>query len=149
MSDKKYPGQLKFHKRSGALQASLIPWNSDDSKPGAILLEVAEPTDPNDRDNKTYRWSNKITFALGPADLDKILDPRFESPMKLYHDYKGTVKTMTLQRGEGKYEGTYMIFFQEGDNKIKVPLARGEMITLITMIQNSLIYIYGWHLAVS
>ena len=43
-----------------------------------------------------------------------------------YHDNDGVGKKLTLNPGEGKYAGTYMMSLSSGDDRVSVPISAGE-----------------------
>lgn len=126
-------GTLKIYKNTGAAQLSLIGCKRDDrgfvSKEGAVLVEVASCNGKDGDGNILADWQNKISFAINVADLCNLMDEYNDKAHRLFHNYKGTVKSLEFQPGTGKYEGTYMLRVNEGgkDGKtITVPLTNGE-----------------------
>ena len=126
-------GQLKIYKNSGAAQFSLIECRRDDrgfiTKEGAVLVEVAKCNGKDSDGNIQANWGDKISFAINTADICNLMDEYNERAHRLFHNYRGTVKSLEFRPGQGKYEGTYMLQVNEGgkDGKtITVPLTNGE-----------------------
>lgn len=128
----RYNGQFQVYKKQGALQASLIPYNTTSYKGGAILIEMAQCTD---YESKKYNWAQKVNFALGINDLAQIFDgthPSRPREFSLLHVPPGGERTdtkkMTFLPGEGNYAGTWLIKLKGSDGKfVQVPLSYGEM----------------------
>jgi len=117
--------QVSFHAMKSAVQMDFVPAkfnevNKDGNtrrfldKHGWLLIQMAMG------DKKVYDWNNKVTFALGIADLPHIYQAfiNFRATKKmnlsLVHDPNaGTddagkvVKTLRLQ--DGQNQGTYAL----------------------------------------
>lgn len=127
-------GMLKIYKSTGAAQFSLIPCRRDDrgfvSKEGAILVEVAKCSGKDGQGNILADWGNKINFAINMADLCNLMDEANPKAQRLFHNFKGTSKSLEFQPGEGKYAGTWKLQVASGSGsdrqQIMVPLTDGE-----------------------
>lgn len=146
-------GQYQIYKGTGALQASLIPYNQDEHKTGAIYIEAANCKDKKDR---SYDWANKIKFALGMSDIVAIfdmLDSGGPQPISLFHAPGGSIgktadkgKRLNIRPGEGKWEGTWTWQFEDqiADSKVMVSMTRGEFRVFVELMKSALPAIYGW-----
>jgi len=127
-------GVLKIYKSTGAAQFSLIPCRRDDrgyvSKEGAVLVEVAKCSGKSADGNIIADWGNKINFAINIADLCNLMDEANPKAGRLFHNFKGTSKSLEFQPGQGKYAGTFMLQVASGSGgdrkQIAVPLTNGE-----------------------
>lgn len=145
-----YPSQFKVYKKIGAAQFGLIRPRTDDNgrieKDGAILLEVAKS-----KGERSYDWSNKITFAIGMSDLTTLFGNPDE-PKALIHTMPGsdTTKKLEFIPGEGKYQGTYRLSMSEfsrdksKNNSIMVPLDAGEYTVLLRLMLSAAPKFLGW-----
>jgi hypothetical protein len=126
-------GVLKIYKSTGAAQFSLIPCRRDDrgfvSKEGAVLVEVAKCSGKSADGNIIADWGNKINFAINIADLCNLMDSNPKNS-RLFHNFKGTSKSLEFQPGEGKYQGTWKLQVGSGSGsdrqQVMVPLSDGE-----------------------
>ena len=144
------PGIYPVYKRSAAAQFALIlPTHNEKGwleRQGAVLIEAAVAVGTNANENIEYGWGNKITFSLGPNDLNSL----FENPDKpLIHQWKGSTKSVRFQPGSGKYEGTWMMHVNEKtdtgtENKISVPVGAGEWHSLNVLLRAALPKMLGW-----
>lgn len=148
-------GQFQVYKGSGALQASLIPYNQEEHKTGAIYLEAAQC---RDKANRSYNWKDKVKFALGSGDIIAIYEAlnsgnfTSENPIRLFHVKGGAAsqakqgKTLEIKPGSGNYAGTFMFSFNDqlSGNRVSVPLSGGEFRVLVDLIRASLPTVYGW-----
>jgi hypothetical protein len=150
-------GQWQVYKQTGALQARLIPCNPNGKtkdgkttfRSGSVYLEAATCID---KENKVYDWDNKVKFALGLADLQKILVSR-DATFDLFHipdgnkAPKGTPgKKMSVKVGEGNYASTRMFSFMDSatGNKANIPLSGEEWNAFLILCEVSLPMIIGW-----
>ena len=148
--ENRYPGTMPIYKKTGAAQFTLMEPKYDENgrvtKNGGILLEVASAKNNND---KTYDWSNKISFAFGTSDLCQIFENP-DAPSKLIHSSpNGSVKNLEFVPGTGKYVGTYMMKLGEknssGDfRNINTPLSSGEYTVLLRLFMSAAPLIIGW-----
>ena len=132
-------GQLKIYKNTGAAQFSLIPCRRNDKgwveKEGAVLVEVAKCNGKDGDGNILADWNNKISFAINAADICNLMDEYNTRAGKLFHNYKGIIKSLEFRPGTGKYEGTYMLQVSEGKEKsFAVPLTNGEYNMVMRLI---------------
>lgn len=146
----KYPSQFKVYKKIGAAQFGFIRPRVDDSgrieKDGAILLEVAKSMG-----EKSYDWSNKISFAIGMSDLTSIFENP-DAPASLIHSMPGsnTTKKVEFQPGEGRYAGTYRLMVSEFsrdksvNKSVMVPISAGEYTVLLRLFMHSAPNFIGW-----
>lgn len=146
----KYPSQFKIYKRVGAAQFGLIRPREDEKgrieKDGAILLEVAKSNG-----EKSYDWSNKISFAIGMSDLTSIFENP-DRPPSLIHTMPGSnvTKKLEFQPGEGKYSGTYRMMVSEFSKDksvskaVMVPISSGEYTVLLRLFMQSATKFLGW-----
>ena len=146
----KYPSQFKIYKKIGAAQFGLIRPREDNNgrieKDGAVLLEVAKS-----KGEKSYDWTNKISFAIGMSDLTSIFENP-DTPPALIHSMPGsdTTKKLEFQPGEGRYAGTYRIVCSEfSKNKsvsktIMVPISAGEYTVLLRLFMSAAPKFLGW-----
>lgn len=126
-------GTLKIYKNTGAAQFSLISCQRDErgfvSKEGAVLVQVAKCSGKDSSGNIIADWQNKISFAINLADICNLMDEYNDKASRLFHNYKGTVKSLEFRPGTGKYEGTYMLQVNQGGRDgqtVAVPLTNGE-----------------------
>lgn len=133
-------GQLKIYKTTGAAQFSLLDLRRDEngrvSKEGAVLVEACRCSGKDRNGNIITDWENKISFAIGMADICNLMD---EDPNKgrLFHNYKGSSKSLKFVPGQGKYEGTFMMNLNAGGRdgqNISVPLTNGEYAMIMTLL---------------
>ncbi len=146
----KYPSQFKIYKKIGAAQFGLIRPRQDQNgrieKDGAVLLEVAKS-----KGERSYDWSNKISFAIGMSDLTSIFENP-ESPPALIHSMPGsnTTKKLEFQPGEGRYAGTFRLVVSEFSkdksvNKtVMVPCSSGEFTVLLRLFMAAAPKFLGW-----
>jgi hypothetical protein len=140
-----YPTSFNIYKRSAAAQFTLLPPRGDENnriqKTGAILLEVAPS-----QGEKSYDWKNKkLTFAFGISDLTQFFDdPSSPKWGSFYHDNDGTGKKLSIQHGEGKYEGTFMLSLSVGEERISISLTGGEFQVLGRLFTAALPKMLGW-----
>ena len=147
---RQYPGVFSIYKKLGAAQFTIIPPREGESgrikKNGAVLLEVAAGSG-----NKSYSWTDKITFALGMNDLcNWFTNP--DAPPKLIHQMPDSpvVKTLEVTPGDGKYAGTFMLKLGENNksqdkNKyVSVPITGGEYTVLLRLFMSAAPKIIGW-----
>ena len=140
-----YPSSFNIYKKSGAAQFTVLPPRRDEngriSKVGAILLEMA----PSQGD-KSYDWRNqKVTFAFGINDLCMFFDdPNKQGWGSFFHVNDSTNKKLVFTHGEGKYEGTFMMSLNVGDNRVTVSLTAGEFNVLGRLFSSALPIILGW-----
>jgi hypothetical protein len=146
----KYPGTFPIYKKIAAAQFTLLPPRRDDngriSKNGAVLLEVAKSSG-----ERKYNWSEKISFAIGMSDICNIMENP-DNPPRLVHQMPGSdvVKSLELQPGEGRYEGTYMLKLSENNKKanvskfVSVPIGAGEYQVMMRMLMHASPLIVGW-----
>ena len=157
-------GKWCVHKgQYGALQLSVIPatWEKPDSngisypdKDGAVLIEMAGK-DKEVNGVWTYKWGEKISFAIGMNDIHQILDKYYiGGPIKCFHQSSDTLsKTFSLQPGEGKYEGTWRVSLTSVDKKpdgktfsIFTSFTAGEAVVFIELLKRSVPVILGLQL---
>lgn len=144
------PGIYPVYKKSAAAQFALILPTFNEKgwieRPGAVLVEAAPATGNTNGDNPEYAWNQKITFSIGVGDLNFL----FQDPAKaLIHQWKGSTKSLRFQPGEGKYEGTWMMYLSEKDDqgvekKTAVSLTSGEMFSLQLLLKAALPRMLGW-----
>lgn len=144
---------LQFYKGIGAAQFNPIAPKLDERgyvvKDGAVMLDMAPGIKGKD---KEWDWSQKIVFAIGIADLAKLMDGTKES-FSLVHDNNGVIKTLRLVPGDPekniKYLGTYMLSLSEvnGDIKrdVRVSLDNGEYVLLMRMLAAIAPSLLGWN----
>lgn len=139
-----YPAPFCIYKKSAAAQFVLLPPRRNDKgrvdKEGAILVEVAKANG-----EKSYDWSQKLTFALGINDMLQIFND-LDNPPRLLHVLGETTKTLEMKQGEEKYAGTYMLHVSDmtSKNKISVPITAGEYFVLTRLFQSSISKMLGW-----
>lgn len=139
-----YPAPFCIYKKSAAAQFVLLPPKRNEKgrieKEGAVLVEVAKAVS-----EKTYDWTNKITFALGINDMLQIFD-NLDNPPRLLHKLGEVTKTLELKQGEAQYAGTYMMHISDAStkNKISVPLSGGEYFVLTGLFKSSIAKMLGW-----
>lgn len=146
-------GQYQIYKSVGALQASLIPYNQEEHKTGAIYLEASTC---KDKKNRSYDWANKIKFALGSSDITAIFDMLSSGKpgtISLFHVPGGAIeksgskgKRLEIRPGEGRYEGTWTFNFNDQieGTQVMVPLSGGEFRVFVELAISALPMIYGW-----
>ena len=140
-----YPTSFNIYKRSAAAQFTLLPPRCDDNnriqKTGAILLEMAPS-----QGEKSYDWKNKkLTFAFGISDLTQFFDdPSTPKWGSFYHDNEGQSKKLSIQPGEGKYEGTFMLSLSSGEERVSISLSGGEFQVLGRLFTSALPKMLGW-----
>ena len=147
---RQYPGVFSIYKKNGAAQFTIIPPREGENgrikKNGAILLEAASGTG-----DKSYSWSDKVTFALGMNDLCNLFaNP--DQPPKLIHQMPESpiVKTLELTPGQDKYAGTFMLKLSERNKSsdtskyINVPVSGGEYTVLLRLFMSAAPQIIGW-----
>lgn len=146
----KYPSQYKIYKKVGAAQFGFIRPREDSNgrieKDGAILLEVAKS-----KGEKSYDWSNKISFAIGMSDLTAIFESP-DSPRSLIHTMPGSnvTKKLEFQPGEGRYAGTYRMMVSEFSKdksvskSVMVPISSGEYTVLLRLFMSTAPKFLGW-----
>ena len=147
---KHFPGSFTVYKKLGAAQFTMMyPRHNDNGridKNGAILLEVAEGAG-----DKSYKWSEKISFAFGISDLCNIFDNP-DTPPKLVHSSPASPLTKFLEftPGEGKYAGTYMLKLSEKNNEtntfrnVNVPITSGEYTLMLRLFMTAAPIMIGW-----
>jgi len=141
-----FPGSLKIYKKIAAASFTLLPPQWDNKgymdKHGAILLEIA----PGEGD-QVWNWNKKLKFAISIADICTLTD-KDPTKHRCFHEHHEKPKTLQIQRGEGKYENTYMMTLAEGQgpNRVNysVPLSSGEYRTLIQLFDRSVPLMLGW-----
>lgn len=134
-------GQFKVYKNTGAAQFSLIGCRRDErgfvTREGAVLVEVTKCNGKDKDGNILADWGNKISFAINMADICNLMDEYNERAGRLFHNYKGNIKTLEFRPGTGEYEGTYMLQVNEGGkggNSVSVPLTNGEYNMIMTLL---------------
>lgn len=149
--EKRFPGTFSIYKRAGAAQFTLLNPRISDSgridKNGAVLIEAAEGSG-----DKSYNWTNKITFALGMSDLCQIFDNP-DKPPRLVHSSpsSGAMKNLEFVPGDGQYTGTYMMKIGEKDQNtndyknVTVPIASGEYTVLLRLLMSAAPIMIGWN----
>lgn len=145
----KRTGQFTIYKAKGAAQFSLIAPKFNDKgffdKEGAVLVQAA-PGDGN-KDNPSWDWNKKITFAISPTDIASLLDQTKEAP-RIFHEHQSTPKTFELIPGKGNFEGTFMLQIAAGKgterNVITVPLTNGEYQVIMRLLVAALPTLIGW-----
>ena len=146
-----HPGTYAVFKKVGAAKFTPIPptysTESDKygnyrlEKNGAVLLEVAKSND-----GKIWDWQNKITFAIGIADIALIFNAD-GGECRIVHDNDGAIKTLALQPGEGKYAGTWKLMLSDkskDQGMIMVPLSAGEYAVLMELLVSALPKLVAW-----
>ena len=152
-----YAKPYEIFKSKGCAKFSPIPPRIESngevlsvSKKGAILLEVASVKMANGQPikvggNLSYDWENKISFAIGIADITRLLD---DQP-KLIHDMDGIIKTLQFTPGTERFEGTYLLHINEKGNdgnrkSASVPFSGGEYALLMRLLVESASQLLGW-----
>jgi hypothetical protein len=146
----KYPSQFKVYKKIGAAQFGFIRPKQDAQgrieKDGAILLEVAKS-----KGEKSYDWSNKISFAIGLSDLTNIFEDT-NAHTTLIHTMPSSpiTKKLEIQPGEGRYQGTFKLVISEFSKDksvsktVMVPLSGGEYNVLLRLFVSAAPSMIGW-----
>lgn len=143
-------GVMKFYKAAGAAQFSLLSVDRDEkgyvSREGAVLVEVA-PGDGN-RDNPTWDWDKKISFAISFADVCALLD---DDPKKhrIFHNHKDSPKTLHFKPAtDPRWAGTFMLELTQGSksdrNVVSVPISNGEFGAIMRMLVAALPKLIAW-----
>lgn len=143
-------GSFNVYKSFGCAQFSLIPPRRNEkgwiTNNGAVLVEAAPGN--GDKNNPSWDWNQKITFAIGVADICNLFDTVNPKASRLYHQHEGASKTLQFVPGEGKYEGTFMLNISEsknGDNKkITVPFTNGEYRVVMGLLTKATPSLIGW-----
>jgi hypothetical protein len=143
-------GQFPIYKRSAAAQFSLIPYNADSKKSGALFCEMAKAKEGVERQ---YTWENKLKFAFGPADyaiIFDVIERGTGGAITLTHvqdgkDPKTESKIMKITPGEGKYEGTWNFNLRDNqlNSSIQVSLSTGEFFIFYQILKESVCSILG------
>ena len=143
-------GQFPIYKRSAAAQFSLIPYNPDTKKSGALFCEMAKAKEGVDRQ---YTWENKLKFAFGPADyaaIFKIIEGGTGGAVTLTHvqdgkDPKTESKIMKITPGQGQYEGTWNFNLRDNqlNSTVQVSMDTGEFFMFYEILKQSLCMILG------
>jgi hypothetical protein len=144
-------GQFQVYKKNGAMQVSLLPYDSEQYKGGAVFLQAAPCVNPGD---KVYDWKNgKIVFALGINDICLMFDNISGTPKEfsLVHVPPGQedstkFKKLSFKPGEGSYAGTWMLRFEDRNTQRQctVPLSRGEFMVFMRLVEASLPAVVGF-----
>lgn len=140
MSDSNKRGVMKFYKSAGAAQFTLLPAKFNEKgfldREGAVLLQVAKGN--GDKNNPTYDWTKKITFAIAFQDIANMLDVVNPKARRIYHEHDNTSKTLEIQEGEGNFAGTYKLMVAQGAGadriQVMVPLTNGEHAALMRVL---------------
>jgi hypothetical protein len=150
-------GTFKIYKGKGAAQFSPlnVKWSTPNdrgqkwvTKDGAILLEAAPVVGKRDDGLPLCDWDQKITFALGVADVCQLIDPAGNGKVRLFHQSGEATKTLEFSQGDGKYAGTYRLVLSQkggsGDRQVFVPLSGGEYQILMRLLVGSVPKMLGW-----
>jgi len=149
----KYSGVFPIYKKKAAAQFTIIKPKIDNLgkllKEGSVLLEVAPAVS-----EKSYNWSNKISFAISRSDIVLLMDNP-SSPQRIFHippSDPSKSKSLEFVPGEGRYAGTYMMKISQSDKKADenlnyvVPVSGGEYYCIQSLLMGSLRYLIGWQL---
>ena len=136
---------IKFYKAKGALQIRLLPPRMNEKgyldKEGALLLEAAPGT--GSRQNPSWNWDQKISFAISVADIMAMCD---DDTVDIFHKSKDTPKK--LQVNPGQQSGYFLSLAQgKGSNRhqVSVPLTDGEWRVLIKVFVDMIPTLVGWY----
>jgi len=115
------------------------------TKNGAILLEAAPGN--GDKKNPQWYWDNKITFAIGVADIIKLSE---KGDKRLFHEHSDNTKILQFNPGEKgtRWEGTWMLVLTKGrgdsTERVMVPFTHGEFQVLKKLLTDSVSMMLNW-----
>ena len=143
-------GVMKFYKSAGAAQFTLLPVQRNEKgyveREGAILVEVAKGD--GNRDNPTWDWDKKISFAISFADICNLLDDD-STKHRIFHKHKDSPKTLQfVPATDPRWAGTYMLQLSAGSkdsrSSIGVPISGGEYGAIMRCLVAAMPKLIGW-----
>ncbi|GLI64103.1 hypothetical protein VaNZ11_007277 [Volvox africanus] len=155
-----------IYKTRAAMAVRLLPpiFTSENgykilNRDGVMLLEFASANPgqqanggppPAGGINRTYNWTNKVSFALSPVELGNILAGDAigtETGLVMFHDPAKTgkvgepVKRLTLKQMK---DGAISFSLSAGHDNISVPVTKGEFEVLKSLAQFAIPRLLGF-----
>lgn len=142
-------GAVQFDLKSGLHRGETDDRGNtqEKDKPGCIFVNITCAAGPN-----KYDWDQQIKFALGAADIGKILlGLRKGNEVSLVHvmnkgkEQEGPTKTFKLSKGESY--GWFLNMTEgprDGGRNHGVPISDDEALVLATLLQDALPKIFKW-----